>query len=231
MKIFLIVLLLGMSVCAHSQFIDSITYTPKNPTTADTITVICYVAYPNVGCPVDSMNWYYGSNSFILQAFHCNGPINLLCYTRDTFKLPPTPYPGTYTIYYMPGFVLDTPCTYPMDIHGDPIPYPYAIGQVPVTITLSVGTENISTMSSVKAVAFPNPASSYVTFDYELPSDMTGAEIIISDIQGRDIFVIPIQSPKGQCFWDVTAYTDGLYFWTFKDQYYVLGNGKIFVSK
>lgn len=165
-----------------SQVVDSVVFFPPNPTYNDTVTILCYVKYPSVGCQVVSKESYYGfNNSIILKAFHCGGPISMICYTVDTFIVPmPKYFPGTYTIYYMPGFVTEYPCQFPMP-NGDTIPYPSTVYSKEIVVSPPLNI-NINKVQNKFINVFPNPASVQITVTgyYSLP-----ATIRIYDIAGK----------------------------------------------
>ena len=164
-----------MGIMARSQGIDSIVVSNATPTWNDTIEVICYATYPTFGCPLDSSTWFgAGNNAYILQAWHCMGPLLMLCATADTFNLPmPVGYPGNYTIYYMTGYVTDTAkpwCNYPVDTAGNPPPYPYAIDYTEITVTPPVGMTEQTPATQIGI--YPNPARSelYIKGSFDIPA-------------------------------------------------------------
>ena len=155
-KTALYLLLLTVGINAHCQYIDSIKYDPQNPTYNDTLTIICYVRYPTIDCPTQIKHYYYGNNSIILQSFHCCGNLTMICNTTDTFIVPLPKYQtGLYSIYYMPGYITDQNCNFPIDINGDTIPYPYAISSINVYVNEPSNIE-ISDISYYFSI-FPNP--------------------------------------------------------------------------
>ncbi len=59
--------------------------------------------------------------------------------------------------------------------------------------------------------ARPNPAKDLVTFDYQLPQEIENAEIILSDLKGRQIERIAIENPKGKIQWRPEKLPAGIY--------------------
>ena len=62
--------------------------------------------------------------------------------------------------------------------------------------------------------AYPNPASTWVTFDYSLPYLSTNVKIKIVDISGKPIKTIDLQSQFGQVTWDTRNIKSGLYIYS-----------------
>ncbi|MDD4373699.1 MAG: T9SS type A sorting domain-containing protein [Bacteroidales bacterium] len=64
--------------------------------------------------------------------------------------------------------------------------------------------------------ASPNPASSWVTFDFTLPVQINEAVLQISDVQGRNITAFVITAKQGQQLWDIRDVKKGVYLYTLK---------------
>jgi hypothetical protein len=187
-KKFALIICLTMSGYIHSQAIDSITYIPKNPSPGDTISLFCYVAYPNIGCPLTSKSWYFGTNYTVyLKAFHCGGNLSMLCYTTDTFKVViPVGYPSNYTFTYMPGFKNQSPCVFPVDTNGDTLPYPYSTKSI--SINVSVAGINKYLSNNFFFDFYPNPTNSAnINMVFQAPTN-TQAQVIVYDMMGRAVY-------------------------------------------
>ncbi len=57
----------------------------------------------------------------------------------------------------------------------------------------------------------PNPASSWVAFDYDLRSLADGAELAVMDVTGRIVWSTPLSTSKYQVLWDVRGAQPGSY--------------------
>jgi hypothetical protein len=209
-----LIICLTVSGYIHGQAIDSISYVPKNPNPGDTITLFCYVAYPNIGCPLTSKSWYFGTNYTVyLKAFHCGGNLSMLCYTTDTFKVViPVGYPSNYTFTYMPGYKTQSPCTFPVDTNGDTIPYPYSTK----SISINVGVTSINTYLANNFFfnLYPNPTNgATVNLNFQAPTN-TEAEIVVYDMMGRAVFLNDIKNRNDiNCTYslDVSSLSQGIY--------------------
>jgi Secretion system C-terminal sorting domain len=62
----------------------------------------------------------------------------------------------------------------------------------------------------------PNPANSWVTFDYQLPVTSSEGMLTISDVEGRLINEIQLSGLQGQYIWDSRNVKPGLYICIFK---------------
>jgi hypothetical protein len=61
--------------------------------------------------------------------------------------------------------------------------------------------------------AKPNPADTWVAFDFKLPSYIERAVLTITDIEGRVITSFPIDAQDGQKIWDARKIESGAYFY------------------
>lgn len=59
----------------------------------------------------------------------------------------------------------------------------------------------------------PNPASTWVTFDYELPSGISEASLTLSDARGTTLETIYLTRNRGQWVWDTRKTGSGVYFY------------------
>jgi hypothetical protein len=66
----------------------------------------------------------------------------------------------------------------------------------------------------------PNPAHTYVTFDYKLGRFNSVGLIKIVDVYGKEIHDIVIHHEQGQYTWDTRFVSPGVYFYT------LVSNGK-----
>lgn len=59
----------------------------------------------------------------------------------------------------------------------------------------------------------PNPASTWVAFDYELPSGISEATLTLSDTKGTTLETIYLTCNRGQWVWDARKTGSGVYFY------------------
>jgi hypothetical protein len=67
-----------------------------------------------------------------------------------------------------------------------------------------------------KIEASPNPANSWVSFDYQLAGKAETALLEITDTQGRQVHRIELRNKTGQYVWDTRHISPGLYYYTLK---------------
>lgn len=86
-----------------------------------------------------------------------------------------------------------------------------------VIVNYNLGTvgiaENIFKVAKVSN-AYPNPASSMVNFDYQLPVSASDAQIKISNLLGTTVSVIDLTKNEGKASLNVSNLKDGVYFYT-----------------
>jgi hypothetical protein len=73
---------------------------------------------------------------------------------------------------------------------------------------------NLIKAKGMEINATPNPASTWVAFDYRLALTDTEGSIIISDISGRVIETIKVTGNQGQKTWDIRWIKPGIYLYT-----------------
>ncbi|PKP02384.1 MAG: hypothetical protein CVU11_12055 [Bacteroidetes bacterium HGW-Bacteroidetes-6] len=64
--------------------------------------------------------------------------------------------------------------------------------------------------------AFPNPATSVVSFNYDLQSVQGYGELVITDLLGGEMLVSPLSNDKGKLSVDVSGFTGGVYFYSLR---------------
>ncbi len=75
---------------------------------------------------------------------------------------------------------------------------------------------SIAERESLKFNIYPNPANTWVAFDYTLPLHETQGTIEITDNLGRTIHTIDITQQQGQYVLDTRNYKAGVYYYTLK---------------
>ena len=61
--------------------------------------------------------------------------------------------------------------------------------------------------------ANPNPATTWITFDFILPDNMQSIKLTISDVQGRTVDKLTLSGKQGQKLLDTRSYSPGIYFY------------------
>ncbi len=80
---------------------------------------------------------------------------------------------------------------------------------------------------SIQAV--PNPASTWVAFNYTLPVHVNEAVLQITDVHGRSITSFVITTKQGQQVWDIRDVKKGIYLYTLKAGT-MSKNGKLIIN-
>ena len=70
--------------------------------------------------------------------------------------------------------------------------------------------------TGVSVTANPNPAHTWVAFDYSLPVTISAAELLVTDIQGRLVVSFRVSGSQGQQVWDTRQVEKGVYVYTLK---------------
>ena len=70
--------------------------------------------------------------------------------------------------------------------------------------------------NGLSITANPNPANTWVAFDYRLPVIANGAILLVTDIQGRLVVSFRINGVEGQQIWDTRQIESGVYVYTLK---------------
>lgn len=96
----LICLSLLMSFIAPAQFINSISTSPQQPTTSDTIYIYPTVSFGYRWVVKITQFISINGNNITASATHCLGMLTVICTTTDTFKIDPLPA-GNYTFTSM----------------------------------------------------------------------------------------------------------------------------------
>jgi hypothetical protein len=63
----------------------------------------------------------------------------------------------------------------------------------------------------LKITAEPNPAHTYVAFDFELLNEYSTGQINISDMNGKVIWQIQVKGKRGQKVWNTSSIKAGVY--------------------
>jgi len=94
----------------------------------------------------------------------------------------------------------------------------------------NMNTNQFAEAMGLKIQAEPNPATTWVSFDYELPIGNDKAQLLIRNTEGKQIALFQISDQLGQKVWDTRSLKAGTYIYEF-----VSGNlkqsGKIIIIK
>lgn len=80
-------------------------------------------------------------------------------------------------------------------------------------------------------MAYPNPASQWVAFDYTLPYPAENATIFIADVSGRAINSMKVNRAYGQTVWDSQGVPSGIYFYSLEVNGNIIDKRKLIISK
>lgn len=64
--------------------------------------------------------------------------------------------------------------------------------------------------------AYPNPAESFVSFNYDIPAEVNTAEILITNLLGAVVYEGVLSGQNGTARVDVSNFTEGIYFATLR---------------
>ena len=84
-----------LTVVGYSQWINSVTEVPANPTTADTVMVIVNSDFSSGNCNYSTHSLGQTGNNFSAYTLHCLGMLTVICNDEDTFSLGALPA-GSY---------------------------------------------------------------------------------------------------------------------------------------
>lgn len=68
----------------------------------------------------------------------------------------------------------------------------------------------------IKVTVKPNPADTWVAFDYVLPEGVRSATLTITDSQGKAVESFEVTGRQGQKLWDTRHIGSGIYFYTLR---------------
>jgi hypothetical protein len=80
------------------------------------------------------------------------------------------------------------------------------------------------------SAAYPNPASSHVSFNYDIPQEVKMAEVVITNLLGAVVYEGSVEGYVGTKRIDVSSLTEGIYFATLKLDNEIATSQKILVQ-
>ena len=94
------------------------------------------------------------------------------------------------------------------------------------------GTSNFGIKSETSVSVYPNPATTYVTFEYQMPQFVEKATLLITDIKGSIVKQQLITGYEGQYLWDTRKVENGIYLYVLKNNKgETLTSGKVSILK
>jgi len=206
-----LVLLLISSATVNAQYILSITVSPANPTTNDTINIYAEVAYPSASCNDHTQSYFINGNTILANTLHCVGPMTVICNDTDTFSIPPL-QAGTYSfILQVDAGFGNSPCT-PGIVTGP---------SDTITFVVDLASSIEDSPSVIETNIYPNPAHDHIEISF------AGAEALveISSITGQLIqSEIQKNNRNIRQKYDVSKLSAGTYFITIKTDQEIIVN-------
>jgi len=93
-----------------------------------------------------------------------------------------------------------------------------------------VGINEFDAKEKIRLKVYPNPASVYASFIWNLPLLKSTAEIRIFDANAKIITQKTINTKLGQWVWDTRAIKNGVYYYEVLSENQQLSNGKIIIN-
>jgi hypothetical protein len=107
----------------------------------------------------------------------------------------------------------------------NPAAYAVMMFQFDASLGLNEQILNNTTFSA----AYPNPAGSFVSFDYDIPNEVNSAQILITNLLGAVVYETTLDGNYGTSRIDVSDLTEGVYFATLKLDNYITNTQKVLV--
>ena len=98
------------------------------------------------------------------------------------------------------------------------------------TYQTNLGLSEKTLDNTTFSAAYPNPAASHVSFDYEIPQEVTNAEILVINLLGAVVAQSPLEGKYGTSRIDVSNLSEGIYFATLKLDNYTAFTQKVLVQ-
>ncbi len=182
----------------QAQYILSLTISPTNPTTNDTITIYAECAFPSGNCDEHTQGEFINGNIISAFSLHCLGPLTVICQDTDTFTFPPLPAGNYSFIFQLDAGFGSVPCT--------PGIVPGPSDTLDFVVDVANGIENPGQINDLEIS--PNPVSEELVFHYGGNLEQIG----VTDISGKQIIVQKVFSSNENTFiYDVSNLSKGVY--------------------
>ncbi|MEN8225324.1 MAG: T9SS type A sorting domain-containing protein [Bacteroidota bacterium] len=132
-------------------------------------------------------------------------------------------FSGHYYPNYAPGEAIIAYTFY--DLHN---PDDKVTVNVHYVLSLAGLSEEILANTGFSA-PYPNPSSSFVSFDYDIPAEANRAEILITNLLGAVVYEASLEGNIGTLKIDVSDFTEGIYFATLKLDQEIVTTQKVLV--
>ncbi|MFH0895119.1 MAG: T9SS type A sorting domain-containing protein [Bacteroidota bacterium] len=87
--------------------------------------------------------------------------------------------------------------------------------QVIVNYDATAGINGHVSLKTELSNAFPNPANSYVSFNYSFGKDVSSAKVVLLDLLGTEIRESSVTEPEGKVVFSTSDISNGVYFYAF----------------
>lgn len=197
--------LLAVMVCAtillQAQTINSITYSPANPTTLDTVYVYANCIFNSGTCDPSVSVVSPAGNIIYAYALHCLGPLTVICSSTDTFKLNPLPA-GSYTFLFQVDEGFGQPACSPGIVPGP-------VDSVSFVVTPPLSTAGLLVEITDFAI-YPNPANGLLQLNVNNAIfNNTGNYFSVYAMNGQLIKRWLLKEPGSML--DISSLTNGVY--------------------
>jgi hypothetical protein len=158
----------------NAQWINSVSLTPANPTSNDTIRFIVNSNFPSGDCDQSTQFVQVNGNFIDAYTIHCLGFATFICNDTDTFTVNPLPQ-GNYTFRIQLDMGIGpVPCT--------PGIVPVQTDSVNFTVTTATGVGEYIQHDEI--MLLPNPASEFISVKSH-DSKLFPIEIQIVSVDGK----------------------------------------------
>jgi hypothetical protein len=170
------------------------------------------------------------------------GSVNTFCWG---LCYPPNIFQSGDTIYIQPGETNELDFSGHLNANGgqgtSTIKYTWEITAGPnVGETISVyidfisgyaGFDDTMDLSNLFSNAYPNPANSYTTFDYAIPSQVGQATLLVHNLLGAVVKEVKINDKEGKLLVNTTDLIEGMYFYSIVIDNEVVVSRKLIIKR
>jgi hypothetical protein len=210
------------AVKSQSQFINSITHFPANPTSADTVYFYADVDFPTGNC--DEHTQFSGvlGQDVYAGAVHCVGMLTFICNHIDTFKIDPLPA-GNYNFTFSVSHgALPSPCNPTSSGATDSVGF----------IVTSAASVPFITNGNHNLLIFPNPAGN--TIKLQMSNEIANSKnksLVIYSVDGKEIANRKLENRNPDKEINISQLTGGMYFCKLISENSVTDSVKLIVIK